>query len=488
MPPALLVLLLASAAVAQAGHLTGNVVDAAGDPVEGAYVQARAGEPPDIVAQAQTNGNGLYAFEAPAGLFTLSVTARGYYVIAAGGLDSDTITHSCPAEGECGEVNFRLGKPGVVEGWLSDRFGDPVWGVPLLLRPAGVAADSSPRSTRMATHGAGASDDRGYFRIWNMRPGRYILESDSRMRRNQPFHVQPQEIEIAEQGKTIELRLPVDSNDALHTISGIVEGVTTEVGGYAAVAIQPRSGRRWDFASGRVLPGGKFSVSGLKTGDYVLRLIQVNRRQERQEFRMLAELHVDRDMKDLRLTPQPGAGIHLAVKFKEMAKRNVDLELSPADELGLVEHLPLRAPDYEVTRSGLIAGEYQVRLSDDDCYLAEPYRVTLQHGQTATLTVEVGNAFAAPHGRVRVAEGAQRAGASHFTVGARGPHRSYKTQADDGGRFSFAKLPPGSYKVAAWPKPDIDPEDNALWGDARGIVSVEVEPGFDVEIDVTASP
>jgi hypothetical protein len=148
----------------------------------------------------------------------------------------------------------------------------------------------------------------------------------------------------------------------------------------------------------------------------------------------------------------------------------------------------VRAPDYDITRSGLVAGEYEVRVLDPDCYLAESYHVTLQYGQTAMLTVEVGNAFSALHGRVRIAEGAQRAGASHITVGARGPHGSYKTQADDDGRFAFAKLPPGSYKIAAWPKPDFDPEDDAVWGDARGVVNIEVEPGFDVEIDVTASP
>jgi hypothetical protein len=171
-----------------------------------------------------------------------------------------------------------------------------------------------------------------------------------------------------------------------------------------------------------------------------------------------------------------------------MEKRNVDLELSPANGSGVVERLLVRAPDYEAIRSGLVADEYVVRLLDDGCYLAAPYRVTLQYGQTAALTVEVGNAFAALRGRVRLAEEVRRSGASHFTVGARGPQRSYKTQADADGHFSFAKLPPGSYRVAAWPKPDIDPDDDSAWGDARAVVSVELEPGFDVEIDVTALP
>jgi Carboxypeptidase regulatory-like domain len=486
-----LLLLLAAAPAAAAGRLVGTVVDAAGDPVEGASVRAQAGEPPELVALAQTDGNGRYALAAPDGLFTLSVKARGYYVLSAGGIESETITHSCSTESDCGEVSFRLGKPGVVEGWLTDRFGDPAANVFLVLRLAGVAAAPSNRSARANSKGQGMSDDRGYFRIWNVRPGRYVLEADSRMLRfadfRPSFQLQPQEIEIGE-AKTVELRLAVDSGDALYTISGVVDGIETPQGGYAAVSIQPKSGDGRAFNSHAILRKGRFTIGGVKAGDYVLRVAEGTRGREGQVLRILGDLHVDHDMQDLRLTPQPGATLHLKVNFREMARRNLDLILRPAGGAGVADYLIVRGPDYETTNSGLVSGDYELKLTDPDCYLAQAYQVTLQNGQTTLLTIEIGNQFASLHGQVRVAQGAQRAGASHFTIGARGPHGRYKTQADDEGRFAFAKLPPGPYKLAAWPKPDINPEDDEAWADARGVVSIEIEPGFDVEMDVTASP
>lgn len=493
MPPAwLLPLLLACAAVAQAGRVTGTVVDGAGEPVEGAYVQAKAGEPPDVVAQAQTNGNGHYALDAPAGLLTLSVAARGYYVLSAGGLDSETVTHSCPAEGACGEVHFRLGKPGVVEGWLTDRFGDPVSGVPLLLRLAGAPAPSRPGFAGMDIRGRAASDDRGYFRIWNLRPGRYSLESLNRMRPfpqfQQVFSLPPREVEIGEQAETVALRISVESDGATHSISGVVEGIDAQASGH--IILTPKSSnRQMSFTSRHPLRDGRFAVSGLRSGDYVLRLGIWKPGQDGPDTRMLAELRVERDLTGLRLAPQPEAGIQLKVDFGEIEKSNLYLQLLPVGSSGVAEGVSVQGPDYEFTHRGLIPGEYELRIFSDDYYLAEPYRLTVQPGQITPYTIAVGNEFASLRGRVRVAEGAEKSGASHFTVGARGPHGRYKAQADDEGRFAFQKLPPGSYRLAAWAKPEVNVEDDGVWSGAAGVVSqIELEPGFDVEIDVTALP
>jgi len=495
MPPAwLLLLLLACAAVAQAGRVTGTVVDGAGEPVEGAYVQAKAGEPPEVVAQAQSNGNGHYVFDAPAGLMTLAVTARGYYVISSGGLDSDTITQSCPAEGPCGEVDFRLGRPGVVEGWLYDRFGDPVCEVMLGLRLADDPAPFRPGfpGTRGSTSGWAISDDRGYFRIWNLRPGRYVLRSESQ---NRPFGgayptfaLPPQQVEIAEQAETVELRLAVDSDQTLHTISGIIEGIEIAKDSNATIVIQPKSTDRWrQFWSPHRVRGEQFSISDLQTGDYVLRLAGGEKGQSSRGYQLLGEIHVDRDITDLRLVPSSGAGVRLKVNFSDMEQRNVDLHLTPVDP-GTFEHFNVKGPAYEIVRAGLTPGLYELGTFSKDYYLAERYRVTLQNGQIVPLTVVIGNAFASLRGKVRVAAGAQRAGAAHFTVGARGPHGSYKKQADEAGHFEFEKLPPGSYRLAAWRKPDINVEDDRAWNEASGVASIELDPGFDVEVDITATP
>jgi hypothetical protein len=61
-------------------------------------------------------------------------------------------------------------------------------------------------------------------------------------------------------------------------------------------------------------------------------------------------------------------------------------------------------------------------------------------------------------------------------------------QADEDGRFVFDKLPPGDYEVAAWPKPDVDVENDDAWSNVGSVNKVQLEAGFDVEVNLTAAP
>jgi hypothetical protein len=189
----------------------------------------------------------------------------------------------------------------------------------------------------------------------------------------------------------------------------------------------------------------------------------------------------------LSLVPQPATGVRLKADFGGIEKSDLFVRLRRADSR-TAETIFLRQPDYESTNEALAAGEYELRLSSQDYYLVAPYRITVRSGQVTPYTITLGNEFASLHGRVRVAGGTARTGASHFTVGVRGAERRRKMQADQDGRFVFDKLPPGDYEVAAWPKPDVDVENDDAWSNAGSVNKVQLEAGFNVEVNLTAAP
>ena len=86
---ALLFSLLLVQAAWGAASITGTVSQQDGFdaiPLPDAYVQAKAGSPERVVAQATTDSQGRYLLDdVPEGRVTLGIVAAGYYTIKAGG-------------------------------------------------------------------------------------------------------------------------------------------------------------------------------------------------------------------------------------------------------------------------------------------------------------------------------------------------------------------------------------------------------------------
>jgi hypothetical protein len=73
-------------------------------------------------------------------------------------------------------------------------------------------------------------------------------------------------------------------------------------------------------------------------------------------------------------------------------------------------------------------------------------------------------------------------------VGVRG-RNTRSVQTDNQGGFLFERLIPGDYEIAAWDRPVVDVEDSEVWREAGDRVKkIGVEPGSEVDIDLTIAP
>ena len=171
------------------------------------------------------------------------------------------------------------------------------------------------------------SDDRGYFRIWGLKPGRYLLEA--RMRFLFPpwlpkFRLDAREVEITVGIEPQSVSFQLRGDAGVFSISGIVEGLADEEAGSPFVIIRPKAASGSDlWATFMVAREGKFRMDGLEKGDYVLQAGRDSSSNTR-DFRLLAVLTVDRDLMDLRLRALPRRRAFAAgVTFADGEKSNL---------------------------------------------------------------------------------------------------------------------------------------------------------------------
>ena len=356
---AVVVLLLSSQAAWGAASLSGRVATRDGsrtEPVPDAYVQAKAGNPQRVVAQAETDSRGRFALQdLPAGRVTFAVEAAGYYTIKAGTLDTETITRTCPEAGDCGQVDFVVAKAAVLEGWLADNFGEPVESASVSLTPA--SGDEGPppqgRPVRHTAHHA-MSDDRGYFRIWDIKPGRYKLVANRPPMWGPPLPLEEREIEVTGGDGPQEVRLEMKGEAEVFSVSGMIEGLTEEDLKRTTLGIQPmlpansEGSRLWTMFT--MIREGKFSFGGLKKGEYIAHLVGGQGGQR--TMRLMGVLDVDQDLADLRLEPMEPTGVRGRVRFVDGEPRNLSLGAVPngswclSTGAGLYAQLGVEGPDY----------------------------------------------------------------------------------------------------------------------------------------------
>ena len=229
----------------------------------------------------------------------------------------------------------------------------------------------------------------------------------------------------------------------------------------------------------------------------------------------LGSLEINGDISGLLLSPRPQTGLEGRVVFDQ------DLTAAgrPNDEVGLVfrgdDGMHLASADAEparlrsskpwacgrpgphrrcrrdlrrwwVTRSSYFVKE--VRL---DGKPVPDRTIDLAEGRVEQIEVVLSTDFAKVHGRVKKPreEGEVRK-AAQYRVGLKGADVTRSVQADQYGRFMFDKVPPGDYRICAWP--DLSARavrDEGVWEEAGSAArAFPVEAGSHIEIDLTAVP
>ncbi|HLF83161.1 MAG TPA: carboxypeptidase-like regulatory domain-containing protein [Blastocatellia bacterium] len=170
----------------EAGSITGRVrLD--GKPAPGITIiatPAPSSDPAKVVEQmfnssasikATTDSDGVYRLEGvPAGKYRVAASAPALVSADTRSAGEITVTEDSVAEG----VDFALSLGGVITGKITDSEGRPVIGESVSLKP--LDKEEAAMASSLAA-GFGnrmyATDDRGVYRIFGLRPGRYVVSA-----------------------------------------------------------------------------------------------------------------------------------------------------------------------------------------------------------------------------------------------------------------------------------------------------------------------
>lgn len=131
--------------------------------------------------KATTDSDGRYKLEdVPAGKYSLAPFAPTLVSSSLAAGSEVTVTDGSTTE----NVDFSLLPGGVITGKVTDNDGRPVIGERIALKAMDDPTSSVPRSMAMmnAVSGGGrmySTDDRGVYRIFGLRPGRYLVSTGS---------------------------------------------------------------------------------------------------------------------------------------------------------------------------------------------------------------------------------------------------------------------------------------------------------------------
>ncbi len=468
-------------------------------PLAKVTVIARAPDTKEILAVTKTNARGRFelASDLPAKV-SFSARKHGYFVKTAAGRPESEIVLECLVENDCGSVDFEMGRAAVVTGRVVDEFGEPLESVEVLM-----VADSVD-DRRTPVEGATQTDDHGLFRFFGLKPGRYRVAAKARYMYsdNTQYSGEAALFEVEEGGEIGGVRIvlapaKVDS----FNVSGKLSDVDLGSNSFHWVELRTAS-RSGDWAgmtqmTSRAVGGdGQFSFPEVHRGRYVLSYRAGTNTIDR---RMLGVVEVNSDISGLNLSPLPLTGVVGRITFETVPPAH-SVSLSFVSKADLISpRAQAFAPDFEFERGDFLPGSYRVHVASRDYYLKElrekgravSFRdFVLPAGDVVQVEAVVADDFGYLHGRLkqRRVEGATPTAGTHFRVGLKSEDGIRSVAADQHGLFVFRNVIPGSYQIGAWSdlsEAEVSAEE--AWKRAGAAVrAFDVEPGMEIEIDLTA--
>jgi uncharacterized GH25 family protein len=343
-----------------------------------------------------------------------------------------------------------------------------------------VEATSFGRGTGYL-HAASHSKEDGSFVIGGLEEATYRLTAKAK------GYAQSIESEVQPQGVPLKIRLQKAGKIKGRVLAGDPPKPL------AGFTVEPRNTTRRDSpfpmlpgARGKQRgpyrdPSGEFTVTGLSEGSYTVSIRfngLVTERREKLEVVPGETI----DIGDVTLSP--GETLHGTVveagTGKPIAGASVIIEgpglFDMAESLlGTVEKGLLTAPNGSFTLAGLAPGEMEI-LVKHDSYSTARKQVAIAAGvPPAAITVEL-TSGGVIEGTVRDSKGELVAGGMVMVMRGFTPTGDGPVSTDEFGHFRVDRLPPGTYRVMAMPKPGEDADGASFLSELK-TQTVEVREG-----------
>ena len=487
--------LLTLASCAAAASITGIVYLRQGEtrsPLPNVRVSARSPVNGELLRTAKTAGDGRYQLAGlPPGRTIVSASRPGYYTRVAGKSGDSEILLDCVSGRGYAHNDFERFRGGVISGRVVDELAEPVERIPISLSRANPQKGGGDERvpTRVMT------DDRGMFRVAGLEPGIYVVSARQKAGRFS-YEADTESVKVRAgretDGVSITLR-----RVPLFRVAGAVAGLGTAPDTRIKILLErvPKQGRSLSINAEK---DGRFDFHDVPAGRYHLFAHLFEQNAHRSRTLLLRDaIDVQSDITDLIVQPSPSTGVAGAVRVVSgVAPPKFRLTFSSVGGRGS-RGIQVMAPDYQFAIRDLPPGSYDIKAAGPEVYLkgiaaggnlAPPRNVTVSAGGVTRLEILA----AADHGRVRgtVRQGGTRSPVPHARVAIDGARGIRSEQADQNGRFLFANVIPGEYRICAWP--DIRPElidHEASWEKAGCAGKIfPVEPNSEVELDLTPAP
>ncbi|MBI3695347.1 MAG: carboxypeptidase regulatory-like domain-containing protein [Acidobacteria bacterium] len=457
-------------------------------PLSRVDVTARSADRGELLASARTAPDGRYRLlNVPPQRILLTASRPGYYTRRAAGRSGSEILLDCSAG--CGDSrkDFELVRGAVITGLVIDKLGEPVEG-------ARISASRTTRSKGGGDETVSAravTDDRGLFRLAGLEAGAYTVTARG-MGPGSSNAARALELEVQE-GQEIDGVTIILQSDTVFRVSGTVVGIEPVPSGPIGIHLE-RRGRRLSVEAEK---DGRFDFRGVLPDKYRASAVLPGQDGGKAGMIFLGVIDVQSDMTGLILRPSLTSLVQGTVKLATGPLPS-QFPLAFSSKVGLdVREVLVKAPDFSFRIPDLLPGSYDIQAPTSSVYvkgvlrgdgIVPPTDITVSAGGINRLEIVVAADHARVYGTIR-----QRGSGlplPHARVALEGSNGILSKQADQAGRFLFASVVPGEYRVCAWA--DIRPElteDQASWERAGCATKVfPVEPDSDVEMDLAAAP